>query len=207
MSVAELAIAMFVMASLLGTFYATYSRFLRDVAVTEELASIERASRPAINQLMIELRQSVAPDAAAAGQPVEELSGDHIVFYSDRARAEGPEKYHYERVNCVSSMCELELSVTFADPGTGPNWTYDTTPSYTRTIIERLPEAVTLFTGRASTPGGLLDVASCDRTIGGGTPCDFNAVLVEIHVAPNDRAPAPRNFEVIEEVKLRNAAF
>ena len=158
-------------------------------------------------QLMIELRQAVAPNAAAGGQPIEQLSGDHIVFYSDRARVEGPERYHYERVNCSNGLCELQLEVTFANTGTGPNWTFAASPSYTRTVIERLPENFTLFVGRVASSSGFTEVTSCDRSVNNGTPCEFDAVQVEIHVAPLDRATAPRNFEVREEVTLRNAAY
>ena len=108
---------------------------------------------------------------------------------SDRARVEGPERYHYERVNCVDGMCELELEVTFANTGTGPNWAFANSPTYTRTVIERLPENFTMFVGRVASSAGFTDVASCDRTVNNGTPCEFDAVQVEYSFL----APAARH--------------
>ncbi len=214
-STLELSLTIAIMSMVLTAFYGAYNGFLRDVAFAEQLAEVERRTRPALNELTIELRQATPPSSAAGGQPVELLNEDRIVFYSDRADVAGPERISYEKVNCADGLCELEKSIIFADAGSSyPDWTYDIAggPDVTLTVIPRIAEDVVLFTGRRlTTAGTVVDQALCDRRneLGnGGISCGFDQVLVQLEVVPRaaDTSVVPRNFEVEEEVLLRNAS-
>ena len=214
-STLELSMTIAIMTMVLTAFYGAYNGFLRDVAFAEQLAEVERRSRPAINELTIELRQATAPNSAAAGQPVEVLSEDQIVFYSDRSNVDGPERITYERANCVDSVCELVKTIIFADGASRyPDFTYDVAggPDVTQVVLERITEDVVLFLGRQLTSAGVVDRSTCDRydSLGlGASTCAFDQVVVSLAVVPRaaDTSVAPRNFEVVEEVQLRNASF
>ncbi len=214
-STLELSMTIAIMSMVLAAFYGAYNGFLRDVAFAEQLAEVERRSRPAINELLIELRQATPPNGASNGQPIEVLTDGRITFYSDRASAAGPERITYEKANCVDGLCELQKSIIFASAGSEyPNWVHDIAggPDVTLMVLPRIPEDVVLFVGRRVQGGVTVDVAVCDRfdELGGGViSCPLDNVLVEIEVVPRaaDTSVVPRNYEVIEEVQLRNADF
>lgn len=201
------------MSMVLTAFYGAYNGFLRDVAFAEQLAEVERRTRPALNELTIELRQATPPNSQAGGQPVEVLTVDQIIFYSDRSRVDGPERVTYEKVNCADGLCELQKSIIFADAASSyPDWTYDIAggADVTATVIPRIADDVDLFLGRRITSAGVVDVAMCDRydELGlGAASCSFDQVVVTLEVVPRaaDTSVVPRNFEVVEEVQLRNA--
>ncbi|HEC10232.1 MAG TPA: hypothetical protein ENI86_11830 [Acidimicrobiales bacterium] len=205
-TVIELSMTIGILALVLGAFYGAYNGFIRDVGFAEQLGDIEREARPVLNELVIELRQAVPPSTAAHGRPVEYLSAGRIVFYSDRRDVAGPERYDYQLVNCADSLCDLQGSIYFADAATAyPNWGYNTAlgPDYQWTVLSRVPESTVLFEGRK----GGTTVTGCDRTDLdglGAVDCDFDTVLVRIVVAPEGN-PRPRDYEVEEEVTLRNA--
>ena len=214
-STLELSLTIAIMTMVLTAFYGAYNGFLRDVAFAEQLAEVERRTRPALNELTIELRQATPPNSAAAGQPVELLNEDRIVFYSDRADVAGPERISYDKVNCDDGVCELQKSIIFADAGSSyPDWTYDIAggPDVTLTVIPRVAEDVVLFTGRTvNSTGNFVDQVLCDRRgeLGnGGISCNFDQVFVQLEVVPRaaDTSTVPRNFEIEEEVLLRNAS-
>lgn len=214
-STIELSMTIAIMSMVLAAFYGAYNGFLRDVAFAEQLAEVERRSRPAINELLIELRQATPPNGAANGQPIEVLTEDRITFYSDRASSPGPERITYEKTNCADGLCELTKSIIFADSGTSyPNWTHDIAggPDVTQMVLPRIPEDLVLFVGRRVDGNTTTDVAVCDRfdELGGGViSCRLDNVVVEIEVVPRaaDTSVVPRNYEVVEEVQLRNANF
>ncbi|MCP3934236.1 MAG: hypothetical protein GY708_02565 [Actinomycetia bacterium] len=214
-STLELSMTVAIMSMVLAAFYGAYNGFLRDVAFAEQLAEVERRSRPAINEMLIELRQATPPNGAANGQPIEVLTEDRITFYSDRASADGPERITYEKVNCADGLCELQKSIIFATAGSEyPNWVHDIAggPDVTLTVLPRIPADVVLFVGKQINGGTVVDVAFCDRfdELGlGVVSCPLDNVLVEIEVVPRaaDTSIVPRNYEVIEEVQLRNADF
>jgi len=214
-STLELTLTIMIMTMVMGAFYGAYNGFLRDIAFAEQLAQVERRSRPALNELTIELRQATPPNTAANGQPIEVLTENLVVFYSDRASAPGPERIRYEFVNCANQLCELQKTMIFADTGSQyPDFTYDVAggPDVTTTVIPRIPQDLVMFVGRRLTSAGVVNQPSCDRfdLLGlGAVSCAFSQVVVTLEVVPRaaDTSIVPRNFVVVEEVQLRNANF
>ena len=209
-SVIELSMTVALLGIVIASFYTAYNGFLRDVSFAERLGEIEHEARPVLNGLVIELRQAIAPNPAANGQAVEFLSANKIVFYADRRDAGGPERFTYERSNCVDGLCDLEMRIQFADSNSQyPTFTHSTAgdPDFEVTVLRRVPESVKLFQGvrLAGTTEVLVD--SCDRLdVGGGgsTDCAFDRVVIRIEVAPKGAGVRPSNYVVTESVVLRN---
>lgn len=212
-STIELSMTIAILALVIGAFYGAYNGFLRDVAFAERLGDLERETRPVVNALVIELRQATAPNSAANGQAIELMTDDKIVFYADRRNAPGPEQYTYELTGCVDGLCDLVMSLRFAEAGSSyPNFTYDTggSPDFSLTALRRVPEGVRLFQGIRLAGATEVVIDECDRldVLGGGaTPCSFDRVRVNVEVAPKGAGVAPSNYVVTEDVQLRNASF
>ncbi len=209
-SVIELSMTVALLGIVIASFYTAYNGFLRDVSFAERLGSIEREARPVLNGLVIELRQATAPNPAANGQVVEFLSADKIVFYADRRDPNGPERFTYERSNCVDGLCDLQMRIRFADSGSEyPTFTHATTgdPDFEVTLLRRVPESVRLFQGVRLIGTNEVLIDNCDRLntgAGGSTDCAFDTVVIRIEIAPNGAGVRPRNYVVVESVLLRN---
>jgi len=202
-----------ILGMVIGAFYGAYNGFLRDVAFAESLGDLERETRPVVNGLVIELRQATPPSSAANGQGVEFLDEAKIVFYADRRDVAGPEQITYERTNCVVGLCDLIMSIRFAEAGSAyPNFTYDNAGAadFTVTALRRIPETTRIFQGIRLAGPTEIAVDSCDRldVLGNGaTACQFDKVVLTIEVAPAGAGVRPRNYIVTESVQLRNASF
>ncbi|MFT7650215.1 MAG: hypothetical protein ACI8Y4_004984 [Candidatus Poriferisodalaceae bacterium] len=201
MTVIELSISMLLLIVLMGSFFTVFSGVLGDSARADQRAGLERELRPVFNRMVIELRQSVAPDSAAAGAPVETLTAASLVFYSDRIDIDGPERYAYELISCVSSVCDLRRSITYAMAGTGPNWTYPVAASQEVTVLTGVDNTNPLFVGRLVNDGTDITLAACDP---GGTRCALSGVQIELQLAAA-RSDTASSLSIAEEVRLRNA--
>lgn len=207
-SLVELVVVVAVLGLVFSAFYTSLFGFLRDAKFSEDLAQVERDTRPVIRQLVIELRQAEPEATVANGQPVQALDPDSIVFYSDRYPYDGPERHEYSLANCVDSLCDLQLTIHAAlASSSAPNWEYDTseTPVLSRTMLEGVVETQPMFSGQrwSDVSSSFTTVTSCDRAV--GSDCDFELVDIELHVDPNKHRDNPRVFEIVEQVRLRNA--
>jgi len=209
----ELSMTIAILGMVIGAFYGAYNGFLRDVAFAESLGNLERETRPVVNGLVIELRQATPPSSDANGQGIEFLEPGKIVFYADRRDVSGPEQITYERTNCVDGLCDLLMSIRFAEAGSAyPNYTYDTVaaPDFTVTALRRVPETTTMFQGIQLAGATEVVIANCDRldVLGNGaTACQFDKVRLTVEVAPAGAGVRPTNYIVTESVQLRNASF
>ena len=209
----ELSMTIAILGMVIGAFYGAYNGFLRDVAFAERLGGIERETRPVVNALVIELRQATPPNSAANGQAIEFLASDKIIFYADRRPMNGPEQFAYERMNCVDGLCDLVLSMRFAEAASAyPNFTYSTAGAgdFVVTVLQRVPDTVQLFQGIQLDGIVETEIDDCDRldSLGAGiVPCRFDMVRLNVEVAPNGSGTVPSNYVVTEDVQLRNVGF
>jgi hypothetical protein len=149
---------------------------------------------------VIDLRQAQA--VSPNGDPIESLSADRIVFYSDRNEAEGPERIVYERTACAAGLCELRVTRYAAVAGSGPEWGFATTPFEEQVVMERVRNDQPLFRGATwtGTPVTKNYVSACSGT------CSFSLVAIRLQALPElTSVGAAQTLEITDEVELRNA--
>ena len=200
----ETMVAMLITSILLVAFYGFFFAFSDDVGRQERWARTLEATRPVMAELVLRLRQAV--DVDGDGAIVDRLDSSwqdlELVFFSDRFDAEGPERFRYHLEGCADGRCDLVVSITTADPGSGPDWTY-TSVAHTRTLLENVVAdgSPPLFVGVTTGPSGSSTITSC----GGATPCDFERLRIVLRVDSDPlRAQSPI-VELFEEVRFRNA--
>jgi len=163
-------------------------------------ADLQRTGRLVAAALVMDLRQ--AESVGANGDPVESLSADRIVFYSDRAEAEGPERIIYERTACVSGVCRLRVARYRAVAGSGPEWSFETAAFEDQYIMEGVRNDQPLFRGArwTGTPAAKTYISTCSGT------CSFPLVAIRLRALPQGTsAGATQTLEIAAEVELRNA--
>lgn len=199
-SLVEVSVAMIlsamVAASLAGVMYS----LSQNASDAGRNADLQRTGRLVMAELMMDLRQ--AESITANGDPIESLTADRIVFYSDRAEAEGPERIIYERTSCVSGLCRLRVTRYQAVAGSGPEWAFVTTAFEDQFVMERVRNDQALFRGAAwtGTPVAKTYVSACAGT------CSFPLVAIRLRGVPEGTsAGAAQTFEITEEVGMRNA--
>ena len=199
-SLVEVSVAMIlsamVAASLAGVMYS----LSQNASDAGRNADLQRTGRLVMAELMMDLRQ--AESITFNGDPIESLTADRIVFYSDRAEAEGPERIVYERTSCVSGLCRLRVTRYQAVAGSGPEWAFVTTAFEDQFVMERVRNDQALFRGAAwtGTPAAKTYVSACSGS------CPFPLVAIRLRGLPEGTsAGAARTFEITEEVELRNA--
>jgi len=205
LSLVETMIALAVTSILAAAFLTMFIGFGGEVGAQEERAATLAAARGAVADLVVELRQAVDVDGDGAIVAALDASWSRLdlVFMSDRlADVEGPERYEYRLTNCRGVHCDLTKTITPADPGSGPNWTYTGTP-HTRTVIENVrtdgPEP--LFSGMSHRTGRPVVVTSCGAT----TPCSFELLQIRLRVDPRRNRSSRAVVEIREDVGFRNA--
>lgn len=163
-------------------------------------ADLQRTGRLVVAELVMDLRQAEA--VGANGDPIESLSADRIVFYSDRAEAEGPERIIWERTACVSGLCRLRVTRYQAVAGSGPEWDFETTAFESQYVMERVHNDQPLFRGVkwSGTPAVRTYISACTGT------CSFPLVAIRLRALPEGTsAGATQTLEIVAEVELRNA--
>ena len=203
MNMPEMVMVIFLLGMFGATFYAVMTGFLRDVFFAEQLGAIERETRPVVDQIVNELRQAVPPDDDVP--PLDEVQPEKLGFTSDvvdRTPDAEPEYVQYEVITCGGEVCEMWRRVWYPDAsGPGP-WTYTLTndPDIEFRVLDRVVDpilrAVDTFTPIENS-GGPVPASPCS----GG--CVEATVRIEMHVSPLDGGP--RNYELYQEVTLRNA--
>lgn len=214
LTLSEMTVTVMVMAIALGAFASLLLGFFDNVGVQLALSDAEREVRPVIREMVVEVRQAVPPSEAATAQPVLEMAWNKLVFHSDRLPLDGvPEKHIYELVNCTNGsdggICDLQRTVVEADVSSvPPTFTYvDNTVERQEIVLTSVladPYLTTgpLFHGVAwvGSPAARTTVASCDPI----SRCMFPLVIIDLRVDPSVNEN-PGNYEVHEEVRLRNA--
>lgn len=195
MSVAVLLSAL-VAASLAGVLY-SLGQNAGDAGRNSELQS---AARMVMADLVLDLRQAEA--VSENGYPVESLTADQIIFYSDRDETEGPERIVYERVACAEGLCELRVSRYAAVAGSGPEWAFQSAAFQDQLVMERVLNDQPLFRGASWTgaPATKTYVTTCAGN------CSFSLVAIRLRATPErTSAGASEPFEITGEVEFRNA--
>jgi len=201
----ELSVAMLltvmIMTALVSVFYA----FSQNAVDQGQHAELQREMRTVMSELVMDLRQAVAPSESASAYPIESLTADRIVFYTDQHESEGPERTVYERTDCLAGFCELWVTRYAAVPGTGPNWDFAETPFEESFLLGRVRSDEAMF--RVADWTGDPKTKTYGSSCGGAAPrCDEPIVAVSLRAIPTGTsAAAASTFEIVEEVTLRNA--
>lgn len=230
-TVTELMVVSLIMAFTMASVGGLMSGFLRDWHIQSALAAVERDSRPVVRDMLIEIRQSIAPLDSAGSHPVSEVAWDRLVFYSDRLgdTYDSPEMHVYELINCTlggaGGLCDLQLSIYEADnPADLANWTYTTTTPVVDIVLSNvLAEPPTDDDGnpnvwlaseiddslfhlvRWDTTGTTTEVLVGECDDAGSTLCEANLVVMNLRIDPTTVKDNPAIYELHEEVRLRNA--
>ncbi|MBU1650552.1 MAG: prepilin-type N-terminal cleavage/methylation domain-containing protein [Proteobacteria bacterium] len=198
----ELSLAMALSSIIFASLVSVIYSFSQEAGDSGQAALLQQTSRELVADLVVELRQ--AEKVTANGHPIEELTADKLVFYTDRLESEGPERVVYERKACSGGLCELWVTRYPAVAGTGPWWTFSTTPVENVMALGRVSDTGPLFAGAdwVGEPPVKTPVTSCSSS---GTACDFPLVVITFRANPtNTSSGADRSYEIQEEVRLRN---
>ena len=195
MSIAALLSAL-VAASLTGVLY-NLGQNAGDAGRNSELQS---AGRLVMAELVLDLRQAEA--VSENGYPVESLTADQIIFYSDRDETEGPERIVYERGSCAEGLCELRVTRYAAVAGSGPEWAFQSAAFQDQVVMERVLNDQPLFRGASWTgaPATKTYVTACTGD------CSFSLMAIRLRAVPDRTSVgASQPLEIIGEVEFRNA--
>ncbi len=201
----ELSLAMLMGALISGVMVGVIFSLSQNAADSGRTAELQSTVRSLVAEIVVEIRQ--ARPATANGDAIESLDADTLVFYTDRAEFDGPERVVYERKDCSGGFCELWVSRYAATAGSDPNWTFGDTPFEESFLLGLVRNDTPLFRGVewAGTPKTETFVSSCDGTP--GQPCDFPLVYMQVRANPaNTSTGADQVFEVVEEVRIRSAS-
>lgn len=199
----EMTVTLILTALIASSLFAVFLSFSQNTGNTRRQADLQRETRLIMADLVIGLRQ--AEPVHPNGYPVESLTASRIVYYSDQHEFEGPDRIVLERTDCQGGYCELWITRYAAVPGSGPHWQFEATPFEHSFIIGQVREDVDVFRGVewAGEPPEKSYQASCSPS---GPPCDFPLVSIVIRAEPPAVSEGARTvFELIEEVRLRNA--
>ncbi len=199
-SLVELSVAMILSAMAAASMAGVMYSISQNASDAGRNADVQRTGRLVLADLLMDLRQ--AESVTANGNAIESLTADRIVFYSDRAEAEGPERIVYERTSCVSGLCRLRVTRYQAVAGSGPEWTFQTTAFEDQFVMERVRNDQALFRGAAWTGSPLAKtyISAC------AGDCSFPLVAIRLRALPLGASPvAPQTLEITDEVGLRNA--
>jgi type II secretory pathway pseudopilin PulG len=199
----ELSVALMLTVLILSALFGVFYAFSQNAADQGRQAALQRESREAMAEMVTWLRQSVGK--APGEHPVESLTADRIVFYSDVDERDGPERVVVERTDCSDGFCQLNTIKYGAVAGSGPEWTFEAQPLAEVFMLARVHDDVPLFQGVTwvGDPKVKAHVAAC----GGTQPrCRFPIVAITLRAEPTGTSEGARlTFEMREEVTLRNA--
>ncbi len=199
----ELSVALMLTVLILSALFGVFYAFSQNAADQSRQAALQRDSREVMGELVTWLRQSVG--AAPGEHPVESLTADRVVFYSDVDEREGPERVVVERTDCSGGYCQLTAAKYAAVADSGPAWEFAADPFAEEFLLARVHDDVPLFRGVTwvGDPKAKSYVSAC----GGGQPrCRAPIVAITLRAEPTGTSEGGRlTFEIREEVTLRNA--
>jgi type II secretory pathway pseudopilin PulG len=194
----ELGMAAMLSSLVLGAVVAIFTSVSQGATDARRRADLQVEVRDVVTEMAAELRSAVAPGASAAA--VQSMDANTLAFYTDRYPSAGPERILYERTSCSGDYCALRVRRYAAVAGTGPNWTFQTTPFNDMILLSRVAAADRLFTGLVWSGGTRTAVSSC----GGGTRCTFPILAIDLQAAPAMVTTIDGPFGVYMEVSFRN---
>ena len=202
-SLVELSVALLLSSMVVGTFVTVFFAFSQNAADAAGRADHQEATRAVISEMVVELRQAVAPGPNA--DPIMALNADGITFYTTQVGSGTLMKVVYERTNCIGGQCQLFVSRYGTSGVSSGTYDFNSTPFEQSLLLEAVLDDQPLFSGErwSGNPKTLSTVSSCD---GSTVSCAFPLVAVTLRALPvniSEAAHAP--FEVHEEVRLRNA--
>ena len=214
LTLTELSVTVMVMGIALAALSSLLLGFFGNVETQLALSDAERDVRPVIREMVVEIRQAVPPSEAANALPVLEMAWNKLTLYSDRLPLDGvPEKHSYELINCSDGAnggtCDLQRTVIKADVSSvPPTFTFaDNTLDRQEIVLTSVLADPYLTEGPlfhgvkwVGTPSARTTIASCDAV----TRCRFPLVVIDLRVDPSVKEN-PGNYEIHEEVRLRNA--
>ena len=199
-SVIEVSVALILSAMVAGSLVGLMHSLSQNASDAGRTADLQRTGRAVVAGLVMDLRQAQA--VTANGYPIDSLSADRIVFYSDRAEMEGPERIVYERTSCAAGLCQLRVTRYAAVAGSGPEWAFQGVPFENRVVMERVRNDQPLFRGAAwtGTPPTRTFVSACSGT------CSFPLVAIRLRALPEGTSVgAMQTLEIADQVEFRNA--
>lgn len=203
MSLVEVSIAGGLMMIVFGAFFTFFMAFNNDVLRQEQRATTMSELRPALAEMVIELRQAIDP--LSDGVLVESLDSAWptagVTFYTNMHQdTPGPERVRYYLDNCVGSVCELWRDVSVAD--SGPPWVYGSIGTSERVVTRLRTDATDpLFQGVSWQGGAEAVTTDCDTT----TVCEFEVIRIRITVDTGAVTDPSSQISIQEEVRFRNA--
>ncbi|MFH1104103.1 MAG: prepilin-type N-terminal cleavage/methylation domain-containing protein [Actinomycetota bacterium] len=199
----ELSVAMILSSMVVGTFVTMFFSFSQNAADVTGNAQHQEDARGVMVDLVIELRQAVAP--GPNDDPIASMTGDGITFYTIEIGSSAPVKVVYQRSNCVAGECQLRVTRYASTGMSGDSYTFSTTPYAESLLLSGVLNDQALFAGQrwSGTPKTLTSITSCNGT---SVSCAFPLVSVTLRSLPFGTSEGARTpFEVHEEVRLRNA--
>ena len=204
LTLVELSVAMILGAMVSASLVTVFFAFAQNTGDHNRTAELQASVRGVVSTAVVDLRQGTT--VSLNGHAVESMDEDQIIFYTDRHDTEGPERVVYERIDCVEGQCELWVRRFAAEAGTGPLWSFETTPFEESFLVGGVLADQALFGGLEWTgePKTKTAVASCN---GSSPECDFPIVSITLRVVPpgTTTSGASGAFELHEEVRIRNA--
>ena len=203
----ELNVATLISGIILAAAVALVVVILRDTSYVEARTQAQSEVNVAFERLVVELREAETADLGGwyVNTEVREMTATKLVFTSDVASGfDGPELLTYEVTNCSAGECELVRTVVGRGGFTGgiADYAGGTTLQTTVVVNNVIPTTPTtpLFEGIDWTGGIRTETASCDSAT--ASPCQFDAVDIDIQVGLRASSRPPQRFE--EYVRIRN---
>jgi len=202
-SLIELSVALILSSMVVGTFVTMFFSFSQNAADVTGKAQHQEDAREVMVELVIELRQAVAP--GPNDDPIASMTADGITFYTVEIDSSAPVKVVYQRSNCVEGECQLRVTRYASTGMSGDSYTFSTTPYEQSLLLNGVLNDQALFAGQrwSGTPKALTSITSCNGTT---VSCAFPLVSVTLRSRPSGTSEGARTpFEVHEQVRLRNA--
>ncbi len=203
-SLVEVTVAATITGIVVAAFLAMFLPFSRSVERERTRAEALASARAVMAELALELREAVPSDGVVVLRLDASWDRLELVFRSDRrSDTPGPEQYRYFLANCRGGRCDLMRSVTPADPGSGPGWTFTRGTTVVHSVLSgvRTDGTDPLFAGVSWRGGASRVVTRC----GVPAPCDFSLLRVRLRVDPDPVRGGVATVEIAGDVRFRNA--
>ena len=195
----ELGISMILAAIVTSIMISIVVSVGRSVNDQNQRTITQQSVRNVVADLTRDLRAAIP--ATGGGTAVTALSADALTFTTLAADDATPEKVVVERVGCPTD-CGLRIR-RYAATGSGPNWSFESTPFYDSIAIVGVDGSGAMFTGVAwnGSPATRSEITTCGVGIG---RCSFTIVAIVVRSTPATTSATERAFEVREEVRIRS---
>jgi len=202
-SLIELSTAMILSGLIAASLIAVFAAMSRNSGDLTAKASTQFDARSVIGEQVVQIRQAIKADRN--GDPVESLTADRLVFYTQNYETGEIERIVYERKECAEGECELWVERYAFDSTDGITTTFESTPFETSFLMGNVMNDQPLFVGLEYAGDPLVEVqtSACD---GGSVECDFPVIGITLRARPDPTTVgASTPVELREEVRIRSA--